>query len=106
MSVHIWMGSTLYPIGGHEILVFYLRRFGYFLRTSNFLAGRIVMSPLWNIITVQRFMMTRVARWVLYHVQGLLRGIVGSIIHFSSYSIIMIHSAQVGFGFIAFRRFP
>jgi hypothetical protein len=24
-----------------------------------------VMSPLWDIITVQRFMMTRVARWVL-----------------------------------------
>ena len=23
--VHLWMGSTMYPIGGHGILVFYLR---------------------------------------------------------------------------------
>jgi hypothetical protein len=64
-SIHLWMGSTMYPTGGHGILAFYLRRFGYCLRTSNFLAGRIVMSPLWDIITVQRFMMTRVARWML-----------------------------------------
>jgi hypothetical protein len=42
-----------------------LEGFGYCLRTSNFLAGRTVMSPLWDIITVQRFMMTRVARWML-----------------------------------------
>jgi hypothetical protein len=27
-------------------------------------------------------------------------------LHRSSYFIIMIHSAQVGFGFVAFRRFP
>jgi hypothetical protein len=39
--------------------------FGYCLRTSNFLAGRTVMSPLWDIITLQRVMMTRVARWRL-----------------------------------------
>jgi hypothetical protein len=65
MSVNPWMGSTVYPIGGHGILVFYLSGFGYCLRTSNFLAGRTVMSPLWDIITVQRFMMTRVARWML-----------------------------------------
>jgi hypothetical protein len=26
---------------------------------------RFVMSPLWDIITLQRFMMTRVARWML-----------------------------------------
>jgi hypothetical protein len=65
MSVHLCMGSTMYPTGGHGILVFDLDGFGYFLRTSNFLAGRTVMSPLWDIITVQRFMMTRVARWVL-----------------------------------------
>jgi hypothetical protein len=25
MSVHLWMGSTVYPTGGHGILVFYLR---------------------------------------------------------------------------------
>jgi hypothetical protein len=63
--VHLSMGSTVYPTGGHGILAFYLSGFGYFLRTSNFLAGRTVMSPLWDIITVQRFMMTRVARRVL-----------------------------------------
>jgi hypothetical protein len=40
-----------------------------------------VMSPLWDIITGQRFMMTRVARWVLERVQGYLRGIVGSSLH-------------------------
>jgi hypothetical protein len=40
-----------------------------------------VMSPLWDIITGQRFMMTRVARWVLERVQGYLRGIVGSNLH-------------------------
>jgi hypothetical protein len=65
MGVHLWMGSTLYPIGGHGILVFYLREFSYCLRTSNFLAGRTVMSPLWDIITMQGFMMTSVARWML-----------------------------------------
>jgi hypothetical protein len=58
-------GFTMYPTGGHGILVFYLRGFGYCLRTSNFLVGRTVMSPLWDIITVHRFMMTRVARWML-----------------------------------------
>jgi hypothetical protein len=63
--IHRWMGSTMYPTGGHGILVFYFRGFGYCLRTSNFLAGRTVMSPLWDIITGQRFMMTRVARWML-----------------------------------------
>jgi hypothetical protein len=36
MIVHPWMGSTVYPIGGHGILVLYLRGFGYFLRTNNF----------------------------------------------------------------------
>jgi hypothetical protein len=40
-----------------------------------------VMSPLWDIITGQRFMMTRIARWVLERVHGYLRGIVGSILH-------------------------
>jgi hypothetical protein len=79
--VHHWMGSTMYPIGGHGILVFYFGGFRYFLRTSNFLAGRTVMSPLWDIITGQRFMMTRVARWMLERSQGYLRGIVGSILH-------------------------
>jgi hypothetical protein len=39
-------------------------------------------------------------------VQGLLRGILGSVLHLSSYFIIMIHSAQLGFGSVAFRRFP
>jgi hypothetical protein len=63
--VHPWMGSTMYPTGGHEILELYLRGVDYFLRTSNFLAGRTVMSPLWDIITGQRLMMTRVARWML-----------------------------------------
>ena len=48
---------------------------------SNFLAGRTVMSPLWDIIIGQRFMMTRVARWMLERVQGYLRGIVKSILH-------------------------
>jgi hypothetical protein len=45
------------------------------------LTGYYVMSPLWDIITGQRFMMTRVARWVLERVQGYLRDIVGSILH-------------------------
>jgi hypothetical protein len=49
--VHLLMGSTVYPTGGHGVLVFYLERFGYCLRTSNFLAGRTVMSPIWDIIT-------------------------------------------------------
>jgi hypothetical protein len=40
-----------------------------------------VMSPLWDIITGQRFMMTRVARLMLERVQGYLRGIVGSILY-------------------------
>jgi hypothetical protein len=65
MIVHLWMGSTVCPTGGHGILVLYLRGFGYCLRTSNFLAGRTVMSPLWDIITLQSVMMTRVARWML-----------------------------------------
>jgi hypothetical protein len=50
--VHLLMGSTVYIIGGHGILVFYLEGFGYCLRTRNFLAGRTVMSPLWDIIPV------------------------------------------------------
>jgi hypothetical protein len=50
--VDIWRGSTVYPIGEHGILVLYLRGFIYFLRTSNFLVGRTIMSPLWDIITV------------------------------------------------------
>jgi hypothetical protein len=37
--VHRWMGSTMYLVGGHGILVFYFGGFGYCLRTSNFLAG-------------------------------------------------------------------
>jgi hypothetical protein len=55
----------LYPTSVHGILVLYLRGFDYCLRTINFLAGRTVMSPLWDIITLQRFMMTRVAKWIL-----------------------------------------
>jgi hypothetical protein len=34
--VHLWRGSTVYPTGGHGILVLYLRGFGYCLRTSKF----------------------------------------------------------------------
>jgi hypothetical protein len=49
--VHLFMGSIVYPTGGHGVLVFYLEGFGYFLKTSNFLAGRTVMSPIWDIIT-------------------------------------------------------
>jgi hypothetical protein len=63
--VHLWMGSNVCPAGGHGILVLYLRVFGYFLRTSNFLAGGTVMSPLWDIITLHGVMMTRVTRWRL-----------------------------------------
>jgi hypothetical protein len=48
---------------------------------DNFVLIHPVMSPLWDIITGQRFMMTRVARWMLERVQGYLRGIVGSILH-------------------------
>jgi hypothetical protein len=63
--VDLLMGSTVYPTGGHGVLVFFLEGFEYFLGTSNFLAGRTVMSPIWDIITRWRFMMTRVARWML-----------------------------------------
>ena len=35
------------------------------LETSNILAGRTVMSPLWDIIILQSVMMTRVAKWRL-----------------------------------------
>jgi hypothetical protein len=35
-----------------------------------------------------------------------IEGILGSSLHRSSYFIIMIHSAQLGFGSVAFRRFP
>jgi hypothetical protein len=35
------------------------------LEDKQFSSRRTVMSPLWDIITVQRFMMTRVARWML-----------------------------------------
>jgi hypothetical protein len=48
-----------------RILVLYLRRFGYFLRTNNFLAGRTVMSPIWDIIILHSVMMTKVASWGL-----------------------------------------
>jgi hypothetical protein len=37
---------------------------------------------------------------------GAIEGFIGSDLHRSSYFIIMIHSAQLGFGFVAFRRFP
>jgi hypothetical protein len=35
-----------------------------------------------------------------------IEGILGSSLHHSSYFIIMIHSAQLGFGSVSFRRFP
>jgi hypothetical protein len=43
------------------------RRHGGYGRGDNTFSPRYpyVMSPLWDIITVQRFMMTRVARWML-----------------------------------------
>jgi hypothetical protein len=65
MIVHLWMGSTVCPTGGPGILVLYLEGFSYCLRTSNILAGRTVMSPLWDIITFQGVMITRAARWML-----------------------------------------
>jgi hypothetical protein len=52
-----------------------------FWKASKHVLRYPVMSPLWDIITGQRFMMTRVARWVLERVQGYLRGIVGSNLH-------------------------
>jgi hypothetical protein len=55
------MGPTMWPTSGHKILLLYLRRFDYFSRIMNFLAGGIVMSPLWDIIILHSVMMTRVA---------------------------------------------
>jgi hypothetical protein len=63
--VHIWMGPTMCPIGGHGTSTLYLYGFSNFLRTRNILAGRTVMSPLWDIKILQGVMMTRVARWRL-----------------------------------------
>jgi hypothetical protein len=37
---------------------------------------------------------------------GAIEGYFGVHLHRSSYFIIMIHSAQLGFGSVAFRRFP
>jgi hypothetical protein len=65
MIAHLWMGPTVCPTGGHGTLVLYLDGFSYFLRTNNILAGRTIMSPLWDIRVLQGVMMTRVARWRL-----------------------------------------
>jgi hypothetical protein len=65
LIVHLWMEPTVCPTGGHGTPVLYLDCFSYCLRTNNILAGRIVMSPLWDIIILQSVMMTRVARWRL-----------------------------------------
>jgi hypothetical protein len=51
------------PTAGHGTPVLHLDGFSYCLRTSNILAGRTVMSPLWDIIVLQSVMMARVARW-------------------------------------------
>jgi hypothetical protein len=53
------------PIGGHGTLVLYVYGFNYCLRTINIVAGRTVMSSLWDIIILQSVMMNRVARWRL-----------------------------------------
>jgi hypothetical protein len=65
MIVHPWMGPTVCPTGGYGISVLYLDGFSYCLRTSNILARRTIMSPLWDIGLLQSVMMTRVARWRL-----------------------------------------
>jgi hypothetical protein len=102
MIIHLWTGSIVCPTHGHGILVLYLERFGYCLRTSNILAGRTIMSPLWDIRVLHSVMMTKVANWILQRVHELLRDILGSSLHRSSYFIIMIHSTQIGFGSVAF----
>jgi hypothetical protein len=65
MIVHLWMGPTGCSTGGHGTPVLYLDRFNYCLRTSNILAGRTVMSPLWDIRVLHSVMMTSVASWRL-----------------------------------------
>jgi hypothetical protein len=49
-------------IGGYGTPISYVVGFSYFLKTSNIPAGRIVMSPFWDIITLQSVIPTRVAR--------------------------------------------
>jgi hypothetical protein len=65
MIVHLWMGPTVCPTGGHGILTLYLDGFSYCLRTSNILAGRTIMSPLWDIKILHSVMMTKVVSWRL-----------------------------------------
>jgi hypothetical protein len=58
-----------------------------------------VMSPILVIVAMlQSGMLARVARWGCQRVQEILRGFIGPDLHRSSYFIIRIHSAQLGFG--------